>query len=391
MEILHRALDPIGVAVVGAAVAEVVPRGPAHLEIEEAIECDLLIIMAVGVLPELARVAIVDLAEEDEVSGMLAHFFAKALAELAPELVVDMLYGVDAEAIDPDFLDVEGVDAHELIDEFIEVSAAALCPDIAEAEEIAVDLLAIGFAEALVIEPLTAVSFDFCEDAIEIDALAEDLLRLAGLGLIDVPLRNVSPFGGIVESFFLKRRDPFALFVDVLGAIAVLIVEEKGADVVTNDVLDDADPFFMSQLHEIAVVGQTTVAIIRVGLSTERDGGSEVGVDIEKILCPITVVARLAGVALIVGRFPDILHRRRDPDRGDAEVIEIATLQGELDPTEISPVVEVDIFLLWIVGRGVATFRQIVGGISVIEAIRHHKIDDFVLPGASLGDAHATD
>ena len=360
VEVLHGTLDTIGVAEAIGVVAEVVPGGPAHLEIEEAIESNVLVVVTVGILAQLAGVTVIDFAKKNEVFRPLAYFFAEALAEFAPELVVDVFYGIDAEAVDADFLNVEAVDPDEFIDEFIKVNAVVFGPNITKAEEVAVDFFSIGFLEALVIEALATVSREVSEDAVEFDMLPEDLLGFAGLGFEDVPFGNVSPFRAGVESFFLKGGDPFAFFVKILGAIAVLVVEKERADVITDDVLDDLDPFFVSEPDEVPVMGEAPVSVVRIGFASKRNRGGEMRVDIEEVLSPVSVVARLAGIAFIVGRLPDVPHRWGDPDGGDAECIKVAALKREFDAAEIATVVKVDIFLLGVVGRGVAALGKIV-------------------------------
>jgi len=94
------------------------------------------------------------------------------------------------------------------------------------------------------------------------------------------------------------------------------------------------------------------------------------GIDIEKVLGPVAVVSGLGRIVQVVGRMPNISHRRGDPEGGHAQFVEVAAFQRQFQPPEIAAVVEVDMGLFGIVERGVATARTVVAGVAIEEAIR---------------------
>ncbi len=76
VEIPHGTLDAVGMAVIVTAVTGVIADGPAHLEIECAIDADAFPIWAIGVFSECRGCAVVDLAEDQSLFGSSSESFA---------------------------------------------------------------------------------------------------------------------------------------------------------------------------------------------------------------------------------------------------------------------------------------------------------------------------
>ena len=131
MEGSHGAFDALGVAVFVSIFQKIGAGGPAHLEVEQAVETGADAIGVVGVFAEDGGVAVIDFAKDEGVFGSGSDFFPKGGGEVTPELVVGVLDGVDAEAVDSDLGDVEGVDVGEFLDEFLVVVAVGSGVDIA--------------------------------------------------------------------------------------------------------------------------------------------------------------------------------------------------------------------------------------------------------------------
>ncbi|MNT57840.1 hypothetical protein D3C72_1952420 [compost metagenome] len=69
-----------------------------------------------------------------------------------------------------------------------------------------------------------------------------------------------------------------------------------------------------------------------------------------------------------------VVHHGRDPERGDAEAVEIRELGDQ--PVEVAAVIR---------GRILELDVEIVLAVAVGEAIEKHEVDDLVLPGIQRG------
>ena len=170
MEISHGTFDAVGMTMIVAAVAHVIANGPAHLEIERAVEADALLVGAIGVVAvfsQCLRFAIIDLTEDQRLLRSFAKGHTQITREVCPELVVDVFDGIDTQPIYADLVDVKGVDANEFINDFLIVFTGGMGPDVAEAVEIAHHLLTIVFSEAIVVEPFAAIGMELAENSVK--------------------------------------------------------------------------------------------------------------------------------------------------------------------------------------------------------------------------------
>ena len=102
-------------------------------------------------------------------------------------------------------------------------------------------------------------------------------------------------------------------------------------------------------------------------------------IDVEKILRPVAVVAGLRPGHVVLGK-PHIAHRRRNPDRRDAELGEVTALQRELDPAQIATVIAIDVALRSVVKLRITFFRDVVLLVTIVEAVGYREVDHILAP-----------
>jgi hypothetical protein len=130
-------------------------------------------------------------------------------------------------------------------------------------------------------------------------------------------------------------------------AVAVDVVIEELADVVGDHVEDHQHAAGVGGVDQLAQLVQ--IAEVRVGP--------------QEVLGPVAVVAGEPGVLL------GVLHHRRDPQRGHAELVEVVELVDHALP--VAAVVA---------GRHAGRDVPVVVGIAVGEAIDHDLVDDLIAP-----------
>ena len=221
------------------------------------------------------------------------------------------------------------------------------------------------------------------QDAVRFHLAPEDRLRAAGLGLRGVPLGDAHPLRVAVAALFAEGLHPLHRLLAVERAVAIDVVVKDGADVIAHDVLDDLEPAFVRQRDEVFVVLHPPIASVGVVRAIERFARDEVRVHIQKILRPIAVVAGLRP-AEVRERIPHIAHGRSNPQRRDAELLEIARRNRLLQPTEIAAVILRDVALPGIVKRGVAPGGDVVRRVAIGKTIRQRKVDHVCIPRPGL-------
>ena len=143
--------------------------------------------------------------------------------------------------------------------------------------------------------------------------------------------------------------------VDVLVGVpvAVDVVVEELRDVVGDDVEDHLEAVLVHLLDHLAQLGQI----------------AEVRIDVREILLPIAVIGVEVGVGV------EVAHHRRDPDRGDAERLQVIEVIDDALP--VAALVEPER-----AGHDVGVVVEIAVG----EAIDEQLIDDLVAPVAGRAD-----
>ena len=293
-----------------------------------------------------------DLAEHEELRLAVGlRVVDQARPELLPEGVVDVLHGVDAEAVDPEVLDPGAVDVDEPVDHL-----GVLGEQVVEAEEVAVlaVLAGEGRVAAVVVERAVV------EPGRDLEVL---LARLehgrVGERRLRVELGEPAPPRVVAVVELLARGGAVGLGVlgDVGRARAFLV-----ADDVRGVVGDDVEV----DLHAAVVGGVDQGGQVLVA--------AEVRVDLGEVGDPVAVVAR-RGAVLELDRL--VLEARGQPDGVGAQPLDVVELVE--DALEVTTVVEP---LAGGVEAGdqpvVAQTALVVRGVGVLEAVGHHEVEVLV-------------
>ena len=294
-------------------------------------------------------VAVVDLAEGEEVVVADAVGRAEDVRhELLPELEVDVLHGVDPEAVDAE-LDPALVDLTHAVDDL-----GPLGEQVVQADEVAVRRGLTGEGRVApvvvhrrVVEPGRGLGV--------LVPLGEERGVREGSGV------ELGPLGGrLAHVVAVVERLACGILVRVglLGAVGVLLllVVDDVRGVVGDDVEED--------LHPLGVRGVDEVLHVLVG--------PEVRVDLGEVGDPVPVVAGalLAGAAL--NRL--VLEAGGEPDRGGAHALDVVQLLG--DALEVTTVVEA------LVGGVVAGLQRptreptaVVRGRAVGKPVSHDEVE----------------
>jgi hypothetical protein len=293
-----------------------------------------------------------DLAEHEELGlALLAGEVEHLWAEPLPELVVDVLHRVDAEAVHAEVPDPRLVDLDHAVDD-----AWVLREQVVEAEEVAV----VGVlpderrVAAVVVE----------RDVVE-------------------PRGDLEVLLGRVEHRRVRERHSGTQRRERRAAGVVPVVERHaGCRPVRGHVLGDvAAPGALGVAdHVRGVVGDD----VEVDLHTSHVGGvdqgpkvlvvAEVWVDLGEVGDPVAVVARGRSVLELHGL---VLEARGQPDGRGAEATDVVDLGQQT--LQVTPVVEA------LSGR-VETRHQriraeatlVVAGVSIGESIGHHEVERLV-------------
>ena len=151
-----------------------------------------------------------------------------------------------------------------------------------------------------------------------------------------------------------RRRRCIALKVrSRIGRVPAAAVAKVIAGVVEHDVLH--------QIHAAPVqaVGQALIVQQR----------AQVLVDAHEVLGPVAVVAGIGPG----GRAPLVGHRRRDPQRGGPQALDVVQPPGQA--AQIAALVAVVLALIEF-----ARAEIVVARIAVVEAVGHREVDDLVAP-----------
>ncbi len=323
------------------------------------------------------------LAEHEEVVLAVGRQpLADLLREVAPELGLDVLHRVDAEAVEVGQLDPgrPGVD-HRLL------HVAAVGGQILQAAgEVAVDELVADGVVDRAAAPVEDV--DVLEErrqrrhvvgarVVEEDdrrraRVAERRVRLddavgveLGVVLVDhldaggAPEDDARRVGGGVVRVEVAGGLPGAPRVAAAAGdggvglpVVVDVVIEELPHVVDDDVEDDLHP----------------QAVRRGDEAAERGDVAEVGVGRAQVLHPVAVVPGEAGVAV------DVLHDRGDPQGGDAQRLHVVEVVRE--PLPVAALV---------VGQRRRVDAHVVALVAVGEAVDEHLVDDLVAPVRHVG------
>ncbi len=376
--VAHELGQPVGVGVgvgepvvLGEEVGQPVGRVPLrHNALHRAVEAEVEHRgerQFGGEAAQVGRVAGVDLAEDDEVGVALAlGVGAHGGHECLPELVVDVLDRVDAEAVDAEFGDHRVVGGDHAVHD-------------------------VGVLGEQVIQP----------DEVAVQAVLAAEVRVAPVVVVD---GVVEPRGGL--DVLIARRDlrhvgEADLRVEV-GEVAragvVAVVELVAGGVLVGHVgLADVTGFPADVLDDVAGVVDDDV---EVDLDAQVVGGvdqvdhvlvrAQVRVDLRQVDLPVAVVGR----GRVVGRghlplHPAVGERRGDPQRGDAQIVEVGQLVHQAG--QVAAVVEA--LLLGPVAVDVGAFggvdaAGVIGRIAVGEAVGHDEVDELVGPRLAQRRGH---
>ena len=300
-----------------------------------------------GELRHHRRVAVVDLTEGEEVVVLdLRRLGQDVRHELLPELDVDVLDGVDPEAVDAE-VDPLLVDVAHPLDDL-----GPLGEQVVEPGEVAVGrgLTGEGRVTAVVVHQRVVEPGRGLRGGVV--TVEEGRVRERGRrvhrreGLVDV----VTVVEGGAVGLLVGR----GLLRDVLVLAALVVDDVRG--VVGDDVEED--------LHPLGVRGVDQ--LLHVGV------GAEVRVDLGEVGDPVAVVAGalLAGGAL----HRLVLEARGEPDGRRAHALDV--VEPGRDALEVTPVVEP-------LGGGVEARAQrstgepaaVVGGRAVGEPVGHDEVE----------------
>ena len=292
-----------------------------------------------------------DLAEHEEVLvALLVGVVQDPRAEGLPELVVDVLHRVDAEAVDAEVLDPGLVDVRHPAHD-----AGVLGEQVVETEEVAVErvLAGEGRVAPVVVEP----------DVVEPERLLQLLLaglelRGEGEGRVRVELGEGVRAGvvAVVEGVAVGVAVGLGVLRDVRRTGVLLEADHVGG-VVGDDVEEHLDAALVRGLDETGQLG------VR----------AEVGVDLGEVGDPVAVVAGRA----VLGLHCLVLEDRREPDRLGAEALEVVELlpqAGDVATVVVALGGRVEPGGLAVAGEA----AHVVAGVAVVEAVTHHEVEVLV-------------
>ncbi len=287
--------------------------GKAHRRrLEREVQHALDLVMGREVRQDRPAVVLGDLAEHVEVADALGAGVAlDRRREDLPELVVDVLHRVHPEAVDPEVADPALVDVDHPVDH-----ARLLGEEVVEAEEVAVQRVLAGerrvpavVVERHVVQPRRHLHL----------ALGLRHERLVGEARRGRQRREGVRAG--VVAVVEDRAGRGLVRRLVLGAVRhprTLAVLDDVRGVVGDDVEVDLDAAAVGGVHERPQV--------RVG--------PEVRVDLREVRDPVAVVAG----RVVLGLDGLVLERRREPDRGRPEALDVVELADQaLEVTAVVP------------------------------------------------------
>ena len=316
---------------------------------------------------ELGGIGVVDLAEHEEVRVHFCGVLLDGGGPLLPELEVHMLDGVDAEAVDA-HVHPGGVDVHHAVHH----------PGVFRHEVVQTDEVAQGdgltrprrvapvVVEGHVVEP--------------VGCLGDLVATLRGVGEGDGRVE----FGPVRGACQLGDVDDVAGRVLVGGgghgdvALRAFRVLDAVGGVVGDDVEVDLHAPLMGRFRQR---GQRVVA------PEVRVDGGEVG-------DPVAVVAGRHAVGGLLHRA--VGERRREPDGGGAEALDVVELVHEA--RDVAAVVEPRVGGVEAVVKAVpGDAAGVIGGVTVGEAVGHGEVEVLhvalahggLLDGPVLGHVHA--
>ena len=312
------------------------------------------------------RVGVVDLAEHEEIVLGVA---LDGLGELLPEHKVDVLDGVDAEAVDaqigPGLVDVD----HAVDDDLV------LGHQVVEVTEIHVDgrftrrpprVEAAVVVERRVVEPQRELGL--------FHAL-RDLRIVREGGGVGVHLRHGRVARGVIRGVELRAVDVlvgagFLGDVGRVGALMAGVVNDIGG-VVGDDVEVDLDALGVGLVDERLQLGV----------------GAEVRVDLGEVRDPVAVVA---GRRVRAGALHGTVHERRgEPDGAGAEALDVVELVAQaLDVAAVEEALVCGVEAgdeavragavdgeHTVVAHVAGGDARIVGGVAVVEPVGHHEVE----------------
>ena len=292
------------------------------------------------------------LPEHEELGFALAAGIGQHLrSEALPELVVDVLHGVDPEPVDAHLPDPGLVDVDHPADHL-----RVLGEQVVQTEEVAVVgvLTGEGGVAPVVVER------DIVEPARHLEILLRGVQhRRVREGNLRVERREV--IGTRVVAVVERGSGGGAVRLHVLGDVGrpgPFLVADHIGGVVGDDVEVDLHP---------SVVG-------RIDQGTELGVGAQVRVNLGEIGDPIPVVTGRRAVFELDGL---VLEARRQPDRGRAQPLDV--VHPVQQPGQVTAVVEAPL-------RGIEAVLQpvtgdptrVVGLGAVLEPVRHDEIEVLV-------------
>ncbi len=335
----------------GAALGEV-DRPALEAEVDDGLELALG-----GEGRQILGVAVVDLAEHEEVVVLGARGLEDARAELLPELQVDVLDRVDPEAVDP-HVGPGGVDVDHPVDDL-----GALGEQVVQADEVPVGagLPGEGGVTPVVVHRRVVEPVRHLDRLVRLGA--ED--RGVGEGNLGVQERErLADVVAVVEGVARCVAVGLGLLVDV-AVLTLLVVDDVGG-VVGDDVEVDLHP------PRVRLVDELAHLLVR----------AQVRVDLGEVGDPVAVVP--GARVLLAALDGAVLEAGRQPDRGRPQALDV--VEPVHDPGQVSTVEEA------LVGGVEAVVQpvprdpgRVVGRVAVGEPVGHHEVE--LLAGHRLPQA----
>ncbi len=291
----------------------------------------------------------VDLAEHEEVvAALLGGVGVQRGRPLGPELHVDVLHGVDPEAVDGEVLHPPLVDLLHAVDDL-----GTFGPQVVEAVEVAVGggLAGPGGVAAVVVHRRVV------EPGGHLEVLLGGRHRRGareGAGVHAGEAAGAVGVVGVVEGLpVLGQVREGALGEVVVGLL--LVVDDVGG-VVGDDVEED--------LHALGVgLGDEVLQVLV---------GAEVRVDLGEVGDPVAVVA---GRGVLAGALDGlVLEEGRHPEGGGAEPLDVVELPGQA--LEVAALVEALVGGVVAGGEpGAGQTAAVVLGVPVGETVRQDEVE----------------
>ncbi|MGX1130215.1 hypothetical protein RKD49_002405 [Streptomyces glaucescens] len=304
----------------------------------------------------------VDLAEHEEVvAALLRRVGVQGGGPLRPELGVDVLHGVDPEAVDVEVPDPALVDLLHALDDL-----GTLGPQVVETDEVTVGggLAGPGGVAAVVVHRRVV---EPGRDLHVLLALGDDRRAREGTGVdggeVALSVRVVRVVEGLAV---LRQVREGALGEVVVGLL--LVVDDVGG-VVGDDVEED--------LHALGVrLGDEGFEVLV---------GAEVRVDLREVGDPVAVVAGRGVRTLTLHGL--VLEDGGEPDGGGAEALYV--VEPLRQALEVAALVEALVGGVVPGGEaGAGESAPVVAGVAVGETIRQDEVELLagqVVPGGCLG------